>query len=98
MADYIEREALSKWLHETMSAQTTIVGVAYVRDFWNKVMDAPAADVAPVVHGRWEEYIDQDEFWDELVSEKCSVCGTLHYSAYNYCPNCGAKMDGDSNG
>lgn len=49
MAEYIEREALSKWLHETMSAQTTTVGMAYVREFWNKVLDAPAADVAPVV-------------------------------------------------
>ena len=50
--------------------------------------DTPAADVAPVVHGRWE------------CGCQCSVCGDRHgpYNSrhrpyYNYCPNCGAKMD-----
>ena len=48
----------------------------------------PAADVAPVVHGHW------------VYGCQCSVCGDRHgpYNSrhkpfYNYCPNCGAKMD-----
>ena len=51
----------------------------------------PAADVAPVVHGK------------DLASPSlfhCSVCGcedddtyTCDVSEYRYCPNCGAKMD-----
>ena len=48
MADLIDRAALSKWLHETMSAQTTTVGMAYVRDFWNKVMDVPTIEAVEV--------------------------------------------------
>lgn len=50
--------------------------------------DAPVADVAPVVHGRKIEDGDIGCFW------LCSLCGEcLPYGA-NYCPNCGAKMDG----
>ena len=52
----------------------------------------PAADVAPVVHGRW------------VNGCQCSVCGDKHgpYNSrhrpyYNYCPNCGAKMDEEDN-
>lgn len=53
------------------------------------------ADVAPVVHGKWE-YIPQT--LNTLSQLKCPFCGwwSLDPSidgAYNYCPNCGAKMD-----
>ena len=65
-----------------------------------EVSDAPAADVAPVVHGRWIE--DHDYL-------KCAKCGVMvkwdftffDIGNWNYCPNCGAKMDiedgGDNN-
>lgn len=91
MAEYIEREALKEWLYETMSAQTTTVGMAYVRDFWNKVLDTPAADVAPVVHGRWDAKIMKDigtytVYW-------CSKCNCCSYFKHKYCPHCGARMD-----
>ena len=51
----------------------------------------PAADVAPVVHGRW---IAQDE---TLTRFMCSNCESKNYDGYEkYCPNCGAKMDATS--
>lgn len=64
---------------------------------WDKAKQAlasvPTADVAPVVHGWWD------------ANETCSLCGekstegldatTWNYWLPNYCPNCGAKMDGD---
>ena len=65
-----------------------------------EVSDAPAADVAPVVQGRWIE--DHDYL-------KCAKCGVMvkwdftffDIGNWNYCPNCGAKMDiedgGDNN-
>ncbi len=58
--------------------------------------EIPAADVAPVAHGRWE-YIPQT--LNTLNQLRCTCCGwwSLDPSidgAYNYCPNCGAKMDG----
>ena len=53
----------------------------------------PAADVAPVVHGRWVEHEFEDEpcFGTEY---ECSACGKFQYGDSKYCPNCGAKMDG----
>ena len=57
-----------------------------------------AADVAPVRHGRWELYGNDD---DLSASFFCSLCGWNmdeneyldRWSHLNYCPNCGAKMD-----
>ena len=54
-----------------------------------------AADVAPVRHGRWETNSDRP---DSLI---CSVCkcgfDMWKHEPHNYCPNCGAKMDGEPN-
>ena len=55
------------------------------------VASAPAADVAPVVHGRW--------IYDKKAQRPyCSVFKGYFYGATNspmsYCPNCGTKMDG----
>jgi hypothetical protein len=52
------------------------------------------ADVAPVVHGKW---IDEDPAFAEYFAN-CSVCGyeiDVHNERgyFNFCPNCGAKMD-----
>ena len=45
------------------------------------------ADVAPVRHGRWINH-----GWSTV----CSECGEDDaFAKRNYCPNCGAKMDGD---
>ena len=54
------------------------------------LQQAPAADVAPVVHGRWVNTHSDSEF------VQCSLCKYPVYAAWNvtsYCPNCGAKMD-----
>ena len=53
----------------------------------------PAENVAPVRHGRW---IEQEKYTFGVLYD-CSICGnsildTGH--SWNYCPNCGAIMDG----
>ena len=59
------------------------------------VEELPAADVAPVVHGKWKptEYPIMSE------CEDCSECGyrTVYGHGFKFCPNCGAKMDGGNN-
>ena len=53
----------------------------------------PNADVAPVRHGRWEEASDGDG----IVCPFCRTdfCTIIYDTeCFNYCPNCGAKMDG----
>ena len=55
------------------------------------VVDAPAVDAVPVVHGRW---LNNGIHGSVLC--RCSEC---HYDAaaysFRYCPMCGAKMDGE---
>ena len=62
----------------------------------NEIDKAPTVDAVEVVHGRWEQHCFEME---------CSKCnGEALRDAFNqyvlsfYCPNCGAKMDGDGNG
>ena len=63
-----------------------------------RLLSIPAADVAPVRHGQWIEYTkviipEPYNKWEQAW--KCSECGFDDgFVAYNYCPNCGAKMDG----
>ena len=97
MAEYIERErAIQKvknviateWFrgnYEAIGPLQRVVDVQLGR--------MAAADVAPVVHGKWlkPEY--------EYHVGICSLCGCIplkpafRSTPYNYCPNCGAKMD-----
>ena len=52
-----------------------------------------AADVAPVRHGRWLQ--KKHKIFGNAYDYVCSECGCDYALAeYNYCPNCGAKMDG----
>lgn len=92
MADYIKRENLIE------SIKNDCCELVYYskKDAIDCINAEPAADVAPVVHGKWmyEERENSLLFWIH-----CSVCGwkSLDQSvslAYHYCPNCGAKMDG----
>ena len=71
----------------------------------------PAADVATVVHARWipseSDFDDDDTLFDgeECCDWQCSACREdICYEdpmpmklLPNYCPNCGAKMDGGDN-
>ena len=94
MAEYIEREALleKRWDVPFETEDAHFVQVVDVQD----VVDAPAADVAPVVHGRW---IYKGEY------AVCTECGGRSGTQYDgvepiplmtqFCPNCGAKMDGE---
>lgn len=90
MAEYINRKAL---LQKAWDADTRI-GYVQVVDVGD-ILDMPVADVAPVVHGRWEYDLPTINTYGQL---RCSICNwwTLDPSvdrSYSYCPNCGAKMD-----
>ena len=68
-----------------------------INDCMNVLNEMPAADVAPVRHGCWVK-----EKSDVLIHWHCSVCEKCYFLEEpnaDYCPHCGAKMDGgDLNG
>lgn len=96
MSEYINRGT-------AFDAVTDLAGKASMRSAYEAVWKSaralkkiPAADVAPVVHGRWEQVKE----WATKAKYRCSVCGREIMSAvkvniekYPYC-HCGAKMDG----
>lgn len=90
MAEYIDRTALGIGYADPKA----FINPAHA-DGWNTAVqiinEAPAADVAPVMHGRWTQVDD--------TKCRCSNCdiialiGLYPHGDKNYCPNCGAKMD-----
>ena len=93
MDEYIKREAV---IEAIMSEPSD---AHYPQWYVDKIKSIPAADVAPVVHGRWT--IAEDDYYG-LNIVKCSVCheewcfeerDDVFDLNYHYCPNCGTKMD-----
>lgn len=86
MTEYIERKALRDTLYDADAI--TMSGVKILNQF-------PVADVAPVRHGRWVSV-------PHKLARICSVCNRdepykfadIDADVYDYCPSCGAKMDG----
>ena len=65
------------------------------RDVLREIGEAEAVEAEPVRRGRW---IIQDVPSWAVTPYKCSVCGEeIFEEDYKYCPNCGARMDGDGN-
>lgn len=106
MAEYIEREELVEWIKriplKDLSDGLGLCRVIMEEDFKRTIRTIPAGtliDVAPVVHGRWEDSIDEWFGTDVYTCSKCResyvlVEGTPKQNLWHYCPNCGAKMDG----
>lgn len=94
MAEYIKREALVHRLKSPYLFNIT-------PRIFEIISEIPAADVAPVVHGWWER--EPSSYWRWTPSGavavtrttyRCGLCGRGTVVKSNYCPNCGAKMDG----
>ena len=57
----------------------------------------PLADVVPVRHGHWiESSMSFNDGLSRLYGFKCSECSGFCIGESRYCPNCGARMDGDT--
>ena len=93
MAEYINREAvLMKLMQDGCSAKNL-----------QSISDMPAADVAPVRHGRWKKskgnerptengFVHDDRYVCDCCGWGCCCETKLDFS---FCPNCGAKMGGE---
>lgn len=96
MAEYIERDAAIAKLN----ALEAIEPLSTMADAKQLLADIPAADVVPVMRGRWDD-TGRYTFLDGSIAIRCTECGcSLTESEYclkawYYCPICGAKMDGE---
>ena len=103
MAEYIEREALKKkfceWCNKEYEDEPCEPDECPLRTM---IIEAHAADVVEVVHGEW---INDFGSYSTMHCSKCEwrvpyiedywAIQELYSSLHN-CPNCGAKMDGDT--
>ena len=69
------------------------------RDFVAMVDYTPTIDAVPVVHGEWENHPHAYGFKRCSVCHDCNIWGEwADGKKWNYCPNCGACMDGGKDG
>lgn len=98
MGDYISRDMAIARLTKVEVTNR----LATMTDAKREIAEMPAADVVPVVYGKWIIGTGDDEFdvkcpkcgWDDIfevagIAAVERIAKTMHY-----CPNCGAKMDG----
>lgn len=83
MPECIEREAIKTAVRKRLNNSLIIGWLIRI------INDCPTADVVPVVHGRWV-----------FGGDGCVVCSECdeeepNDNHRNYCPNCGARMDGE---
>ena len=85
MDDYISRKAALKAIYTSTAPALEV-----------KAM--PAADVVEVRHGSWHRFMKGGGQSGNIIicsdAFQCTVCKESFWNKSNYCPNCGAKMDG----
>lgn len=97
MKEYIEREAAVAAVRDIDTSPAYINADDAIEQAMYKLDKLiPAADVAPVRHGRWLKLSDGSPY--------CSICGAVERNTYDavteeckYCYSCGARMDGKEN-
>ena len=103
MARLIDADALK----DVMRMRRDLYGAEYeerraeLDQVISDINSQPTVDAEPVRHGRWID--PQPEgcmTWDKRAYQQCSICGDKQYLSQSmiYCPNCGARMDGDGDG
>ena len=107
MADYIERAAVERFIEDELNNPDKNKAFGHdAIEIMAEIHYMPAADVAPVRHGRWIE--DERTYpGPGLKNNLCSACGEVAGAwkeglepgrKWAYCPNCGALMDGKEDG
>ena len=89
MDEYIEREAAIRVINEKSSLTMTRSGLI------DSIGKLPAADVAPVVHGRWASVAGKrDRICSRCLHNEPYKNADDNAEVFEFCPNCGAKMGG----
>lgn len=93
-AEYLSREFVLSCVDSFLSKTDMPIAAQY---FYDCFRECEAEDVQPVKHGRWLPS-------DACITIDCQVCSECRSNIimdrfyYDYCPVCGARMDGETNG
>ena len=109
MPRLIDADALLKEIERIYSDHYEKSCYKFIHDFFNamrrRIRRCTTVDAVEVVHGRWNprphhKFNSEGRLIKYCDFYYCSECGTERpiVPPYKYCPNCGAKMDGDGNG
>ena len=98
MNEYISKEFMLKNLEDDKMNNVEHcepVTIQIMERFIRYVKEFPAADVQPVKHGRWSECCTDSVHYSGI----CTACKSasvrqLIEKPYEFCPRCGARMDG----
>ena len=92
---YLDIDKTIKAFEEQHGSESTLLN-GYNADWILSFIESQhTADVQEVRHGSWKPCFE--DWRKQIEGDECSACGFQHYGTnirnYNYCPNCGAKMD-----
>ena len=95
MTDLISRDAARNVINTWICNHNVVDRINFIHADLSAL---PSIDAAPVRHGEWEEV---DDMWGD-IHYRCSACGCEWFledgspteNGMNYCPHCGARMDG----
>ena len=93
MSRYIDADKLKEKKVYSAERRENVVPVAEID--WQ-----PTADAVEVRHGEWRSELQKRCDWrgkqqQYYCPNACSVCHEAVADRTPYCPNCGAKMDGE---
>ena len=84
---YIKAADCKKYFYEHLDD-------VHIAGAMNAIDEMPAADVAPVRHGRWIEQCEESLYsCSACGTEWITIVGTPKENDMDFCPHCGAKMD-----
>ena len=104
MGEYIDREVAVRIAEKYGLANGSVLGrhTGLADCIASEIAALPAADVVPVVHGRWTTKHYIDGILEGTNFDECSACGYQRVfedpalkTRYDYCPRCGAKLEQD---
>lgn len=88
MAEYLEKDDFKLWMEENITENPMIL---------TAIDYAPSADVEPVRHGSFRMLTFSG---DTIICSECKMAYNIFETNgaenFNFCPNCGAKMDEDT--
>lgn len=88
-------DALENYVKKRLTNQSELL----LDQLCTRIADTPTIEAESVKHGQWVEHLEMgyDGSCNGIIYE-CSICHEFYgdIDGYNYCPNCGKKMDGET--